>query len=159
MQKFSFIFYIPIYPSFYLVKIFLNKKTSTIPFFMSNSGKWTLHVNLAMCLALNKGVTNFHRTFAMTTSVLKFSFYSYDACIGVYVCVTIHLRFHMLNLRVHFTTMFDPIVLNIHTQKKNLMNCSSNWRMYTSCIVWQRITTDVVLFFFLFFFVSLVLMR
>jgi hypothetical protein len=56
--------------------------------------------------------------FSMTTSVLKFSpIFYFTVMMHVSVCVTIHLRFHMLNLRVHFTTMFDPIVLNTHTKK------------------------------------------
>lgn len=83
-----------------------------------------------MCLTLNKGVTNFHHTFDdhICLKIFFFSyFYVYDAmyrCVylTMCVCVIIHLRFQMLNLRVHFTTMFDPIVLNTH--KKNLMNCS-----------------------------------
>jgi hypothetical protein len=77
--------------------------------------------------------------------------YNYDAMYR-YICVCHYSSpfFHMLSLNDDYVWS-NCILIHIQEKKENLMNCSWIWSMYTSCIVYGRITTDVVLFFFFLF--------
>lgn len=101
-------------------------------------------MSISQCVSHSLKVWPILLVLSMTTSVLQFSFYSYEddeACIDVCVCVC-HYSSPLSHASAESTfhvyvwsNCIRSIYTYIHT---NLMNCSSNLSMYSSGIVLKR---------------------